>query len=186
MNLESKYKTVFESHQTKVEPKVWEQIESRLDEKQTSRHWWWVAAAVIVIGLILGEVNTKQTSPREVALQVQLNKIESPYLSTTNSTMQIVKHKRVVTEIKEMESPIQLSSVTLQKIGNPKMNLDILGTPITQVQVKIRNQELIVKNKADNPIEGLIELASDLIRKKKKQINLPIIEIDYNSLLTLK
>lgn len=185
MNLESKYKSVFESHQSKVAPPVWSRIEARLDEKQTPNYWWWAAAAVIALGLFLGQINTTKTELREMAVQVQVKKIKTPQLSTT-STKHIIKHNKPNLVTQETQKPIQLSVATIQQINNPIVSQNIIGTPITQVMVKIHETKNTRQKQADNPIEGIIELASNFIRKKKKQINIPIIEIDYQSLLTLK
>lgn len=185
MNLESKYKSVFESHQSKVSPPVWDQIEARLDEKKTTNYWWWAAAAVIAIGLFFGQINTTETESREMAIQVQVKKIETPQLKTT-STKHIIKPKVITTEVHEIQKPIQLTVATLKQVNTTNTPLTILGSPITQVMVKINETKVTPQRKADNPIEGIIEFATYFINKKKKQINLPIIEIDYNSLLTLK
>lgn len=184
MNLESKYKSVFEAHQSEVAPPVWDHIEARLDEKQTSNYWWW-AAAVIALGLFLGQINTTETESREMAVQVHVNKIETPKLRTP-LTKHIIKNNKQNIVTHKTQNPIQLSVATIQQINYPIVSQNIIGTPITQVTVKVHETNNTRQKQADNPIEGVIELASNFIRKKKKQINLPIIEIDYNSLLTLK
>ena len=187
MNIEDKYKSVFTGHQSEIDPALWNKIEQKLDDTSSPIKWWWLAAS-ITLGILLYQFNFNQGAEREFAQEIILPKIETKPLEYALSSSRIHKSKNTVQTDKsflEEHASITLNKISINKIDPIKPNQHLIHSRVTLVQVKIGTSKTSTRTIADNPIEGVIELAIHFFRQKKKDLNLPTIEIDYNSLLTL-
>jgi len=192
MKLEDNYKNLFENHQSHPDSKLWEQIEERLEpNKKANTQWLWLAASVVIVMMMMYTFSpfNKQTQP--LAQQIKVNKIEMQAIAV-QSKQSIKKVERIVPQqrIPVYNQPvplIALNKIAINQLETNNNNIELLGAQIVHVKFSLKGNVQAQKTKLrpDNPIEGVIELAIHFFQQKKKQLNLPIIEIDYTSLLTL-
>lgn len=188
MNLEDKYKKHFKKQETEVNPKQWELLSNRLDGNKNKPKQIWVIAACLAIGLILIKHNYSTPKIQQLTTKVKVqnkqpsvqNKIQIPEVAIKKPIVN-TKHK-----IRSKESSISLQTIALNNINTPTLIASIKRENITFVQLNIKSQnENPTKKKTKNTLHRIVNITKMAMRKSRKSIEIPEIEIDYKSLLTL-
>ena len=189
MNIEDKYKSLFENHKSKPDTKLWEQIEQKLDERSNSKSLWWLAAAACaLIGLFIFQHEPAEPLRQEFAEQIQIPKIETTQLKTTAATKlktSNISYPKITKANKNTEQTIALKSIKINAICTTKQNIKLNSAQIVHVKFILKNNSKNPKVhlKPDNSIKNFLDLTVKTLKKEKEKIQLPIIEIDYQSLI---
>jgi hypothetical protein len=190
MNIEDKYKSQFQNRRISPEPKLWKEIAERLDKKSNSTNYWMITVACIVIGLLFYSYEFEQIEQPKLAQQIQLQKFKPTSIIDENAKQYAVSLKKLKTIIepkKRSETVFTLPVKVVKKIVNKSITAGIKYTNVTFIKLKIKAKpnRKPQRKRFDNPLEKLIDLTKFALKKTSTNIQFPIIEIDYKSLLTL-
>jgi hypothetical protein len=190
MNIEDKYKSQFQNRRISPEPKLWKEIAERLDKKSNSTNYWMITVACIVIGLLFYSYEFEQIEQPKLAQQIQLQKFKPTSIIDENAKQYAVSLKKLKTIIepkKRSETVFTLPVKVVNKIVNKSITTGIKYTNVTFIKLKIKAKpnRKPQRKRFDNPVEKLIDLTKFALKKTSTNIQFPIIEIDYKSLLTL-
>ena len=190
MNIEDKYKSFCHNDKFIPEPKLWKEISDRLDKKSNSSNYWMIAAASIVLGLFFYSYEFEKLEPQKIVQQIKLQKLTPTTITDKNAEQfaySINKVETIIEPEKRSESVFILPVKTIHKIANENIPTGIKRTKIVFVRLKIKakpKSKLKLKH-FKNPVKKLIYLTKLALKRTRNNIEIPIIEIDYKSLLTL-
>lgn len=190
MNIEDKYKSFCHNEKLIPEPKLWEEISDRLDKKSNSSNYWMIAAASIVLGLFFYSYEFEKLEPQKMVQQIKLQKLTPTTITDKNAEQfaySMNKVKTIIEPEKRSESVFILPVKTIHKIANENIPTGIKHTKIVFVRLKIKakpKRKLKLKH-FKNPVKKVISLTKLALKRTRNKIEIPIIEIDYKSLLTL-
>jgi hypothetical protein len=189
MNIEDKYKAHFKKRKVELNPRLWSEISTRMETKQKNSHIWWLAAS-IVVGLLFFNHNINTIDEKSVA-EIKVKKDQQIETTktipvSTNSSKPIVKNPLIEkTERRIKDQVVLLNTIAINKINRNLKTANLKQTKTTFVQFNLKpNRKTKLQNENyNNPVEKLIAYSKKLLKSKNVQI--PIIEIDYKSILTL-
>lgn len=149
-----------------------------------------IAAASIVLGLFFYSYEFEKLEPQKIVQQIKLQKLTPTTITDKNAEQfaySINKVETIIEPEKRSESVFILPVKTIHKIANENIPTGIKRTKIVFVRLKIKakpKSKLKLKH-FKNPVKKLIYLTKLALKRTRNNIEIPIIEIDYKSLLTL-
>lgn len=114
-------------------------------------------------------------------LKTPTTKTTTKYTKTIEPIIKVQVVEKAETRIKD--SIIHLNSIALNKVHTNSKNIHLKHTETTFIQFNINTKKTKRIVKKDNPVEKLIGYTKAILKQNNLQI--PVIEIDYKSLLTL-
>lgn len=188
MNIEDKYKQSFKNHKVSTDSQLWNKINTRLEVKKKRINYTWIAAACLIIGIFI--VNYTAPETNQLATKI----VNTPTNTTTAIEIIDEEDQSIIpvklAEVKPINRTLQdfvsLQTIEITNINSTPITASLRRDNITFVQLNIKAQKDIpLKKKSKNNIERIINIAKLAMRKSRKSIEIPVIEIDYKSLLTL-
>ena len=190
MNIEDKYKKHFKNQELEIDAKLWVDLTNRLDEKKKKNKHTWVIAACLAIGLFFINYNYSTPEIKQLTAKVSVQKNQTTVQNKIQKTETEIITPKPVERTKQIsrskEASISLQTIALRKINTPTFIASIQREEITFVQLNIKAQKAIpIKQKTKNTLHRIVNITKMAMRKSRKSIEIPVIEIDYKSLLTL-
>ena len=190
MNIEDKYKVHFKNRKATLDPKLWNEIATRIETKQKTSHIWRWAAASIILGFFFFNHNINTIDEKHLA-EIRVKKDQQVETTktipvSTKLSIPIIKNPQIEkTKRRIKDQVILLNTIAINEINTNLKTANLKQTKTTFIQFNLKpNLKTKLKNENNNnPVEKLIAYSKKLLKSKNVQI--PIIEIDYKSILTL-